>query len=64
MTLEEYLKKNYKPEDGARTSLWSEGNGDEQFNDGELRGQAIALKDIADSLGVILPPLAEQDFDD
>ena len=60
--IEEHLDKNYLPDDGGKTSQTSEGNGDDQFEDGFARGYAVALKEIADILEIKIEPLAEQDF--
>jgi hypothetical protein len=57
----QYIKERYKPEDGARTSEWSEGNGDDQFYDGVERGYAVALKEVADIIGMECEPLAIQE---
>jgi len=58
-----HLEKNYKASDGARTSMSSEGNGDDQFEDGFSRGYAVALKEIADISEIKVEPLAVQSFD-
>ena len=59
----EYINKNYKPADGARTEMYSEGNATDVFNDGEARGTAYTLKEIADIIGLETAPLEEQEFD-
>jgi len=61
--LKEYIIKSYDAHDGARTSMWSQGNGDDQFADGENRGTACTLYDIAKIIGLELPPLEVQSFD-
>ncbi len=61
--LEEFIRKEYKPEDGAKTSMFSEGNYDDVFSDGFDRGYACALQNIAALVGVLVPPLKEQELD-
>lgn len=59
----EYIKKNYDASDGARTSEWSQGNGDDQFYDGLTRGIAYTLKEVAEIIGLEVEKLKEQTFD-
>ena len=61
--LKQFIEKNYKASDGARTSMYSEGNGDDQFRDGETRGYARALSDVAKQIEMDVAPLEEQVFD-
>lgn len=58
--LKNFIELNYKSEDGAKTSEWSQGNGDDQFSDGFDRGYAVAFKEIADLLEIKVEPLAKQ----
>ncbi len=55
----EYIKKNYNPKDGARTSLWSHGNSDDVFSDGQSSGTAQTLSEIAAIIGLEVEPLKE-----
>lgn len=61
--LKDYIMKNYYPKDGARTSMWSEGNGDDQFSDGQAMGTAETLSAIAELIGMEVEPLSEQELD-
>ncbi len=61
--INEFLEKNYKSSDGARTSQWSQGNGDDQFYDGLAVGYAQALSDIAALCEIKVEPLAEPNID-
>ena len=59
----EFLEKNYNASDGGLTSMRSEGNGDDQFDDGFAKGYAVALKAIADLCGIKVEPLeADEEF--
>jgi len=58
-----HIKKNYEPEDGAATSLHSEGNYDDVFSDGFDRGMCIALWELVEILGLDFPEPHEQNFD-
>ena len=59
----EFVKENYKPQDGAKTSQWSDGNSDDVFSDGIDCGKAIVLYDIACLLGVEVEKLHEPKYD-
>lgn len=59
----EYIKKNYRAGDGARTCLWSEGNCDDVFADGQASGTALTLSDIAALIGLEVEKLHEPEFD-
>lgn len=61
--LKKYIVENYKAKDGARTQMWSEGNFDDVFIDGEARGEATTLSAIAKIIGLEVEPLEEQEFD-
>ena len=61
--LEKYIKAQYKPEDGAKTSMHSEGNGDDQFSDGENRGTCWTLCDVARAIDLDVPDPHEQVYD-
>lgn len=62
-TIERLIKARYAPKDGAKTSLFSEGNGDDQFSDGEARGVCRTLYDIAVAIEMALPEPHEQVYD-
>ena len=53
--IEAYIKKNYKPEVGEKTSLWSHGNSDDVFSDGWDQGECYALWEIGKMIGMELP---------
>lgn len=57
--LKKFIKRVYDPSDGALNSTCSEGNGDDQFADGEKRGFAWALLEVAGIIGLELPPFEE-----
>lgn len=62
--IEAYIKKNYDPEAGAKTSLWSHGNSNDVFMDGSDQGQCYTLWDISKMMELGLPEPEEQDPDD
>lgn len=60
--LKKHIKENYKPGDGAITSLWSEGNSDDVFCDGEKVGAVWALYGVAKIIGMEVEKPKEQDY--
>ena len=60
--IKQFIKENYKPADGARTSQWSDGNSDDVFSDGIDCGRASALYDIACLLGIEVEKLEEPEY--
>ena len=61
--IKKYIQEMYKAEDGARTPLWSLGNCNDVFQDGEQRGVAKTLSDIAEIIGLEIKPLEKQVYD-
>jgi hypothetical protein len=61
--LQEYIKKHYHAEHGAKTEMWSEGNATDVFNDGVDLGVAQTLFDIAAIIEMPVEDLAESDDD-
>lgn len=61
--LKKLITEKYKKEHGAKTSMWSEGNGDDQFSDGVDNGYATALFEVAKVIGMEVEPLEEQSYD-
>ena len=57
--LKQFIKENYKPADGAKTSQWSDGNSDDVFSDGIDCGRAIVLYNIACLLGIEVEELEQ-----
>lgn len=60
--LEEYLRKHYDSQAGAKTSLWSAGNYDDVFEDGEQRGRCMTLFRVAQLIGMRVEAPARQDW--
>lgn len=61
--LQKYIIINYDSTAGARTPLWSHGNSDDVFYDGEQYGKCMALWRIAGVIGMDVPDPDEQDWD-
>lgn len=55
--LEQYILKNYRPENGSLSALTSQGNGDDQFADGYDVGVAVTLFKIAGLIGMKIEAL-------
>jgi hypothetical protein len=59
--VKQFILENYSSQHGGYTEMRSEGNSTDVFADGESRGVAVTLKDIADIINLGLAPLVEQD---
>lgn len=62
--VEKYIIKNYKPSACAFTSLNSEGNYDDVFNDGYYCGLSYTLYEIGTMLGIDLEEPEEPNEDE
>ena len=60
--LKKFIGENYKPENGAITEMWSEGNSTDVFNDGEKLGECWALYQVAKLIGLDVKKPEEQEL--
>lgn len=58
-----YIERNYKPEAGAKSSIWSHGNSDDVFSDGVDWGGCHVLWEISKMAGLDLPEPHDQEYD-
>lgn len=62
--VKDYILAYYKSSNCAATPLWSQGNGDDVFQDGYNSGESNALYVIGEILGMDLDPPEEPEYED
>ena len=61
--LKAYIKANYESEHGSLTELDAEDNADDTFINGERRGKALIMYEVAQYIGLEVPELQDQKYD-